>query len=115
MEKIISFNELPSAVSELFKEVLTIKQLLLENRISDSTNGDHWYNLEELCSYLPDKPSKNTVYGWVQRRRIPHKKKFKKLYFIKSEIDEWLKNGKKVIREELDGSIYLKKKGGYHV
>jgi len=56
---------------------------------------DRWLNLTELCEYLPDKPVKPTVYGWVHHRVIPCHRKGKKLYFLKSEIDTWLKAGRK--------------------
>lgn len=49
------------------------------------------FNIKELCEYLPTKPKKQTVYGWVSAKpaKIPFHKKGE-LYFIKSEIDAWL-------------------------
>jgi excisionase family DNA binding protein len=78
------------------------------------TETDRWFNLSELCNYHPDKPSKPTVYGWVNAGIIPVHKGGKKLRFLKSEIDEWLKQGrKKTISEtEIEPLNYLKKKGG---
>jgi len=52
---------------------------------------DKWMNLNELCNYLPDRSSKATVYGWVNQKNIPVHKGGKKLRFLKSEIDIWLK------------------------
>ena len=59
------------------------------------TETDRWLNLTELCTYHPDKPQKPTVYGWVNAKIIPVHKGGKKLRFLKSEIDTWLKKGKK--------------------
>ncbi len=56
---------------------------------------DRWFDLNELCSYHPDKTSPATVYGWVQTGLIPCHKGQKKLRFLKSEIDNWLKQGRK--------------------
>ena len=56
---------------------------------------ERWLNLADLCEYLPEKPVKDTVYGWVHKRLIPFNKKGKKLYFLKSEVDAWLKTGRK--------------------
>lgn len=56
---------------------------------------DRWYDLNELCQYHPDKPTKPTVYGWVNAGIIPVHKGGKKLRFLKSEIDTWLKQGRK--------------------
>ena len=33
--------------------------------------------------YLPDRPAKQTVYGWVFQKKIPYHKKGKKLQFLK--------------------------------
>lgn len=59
------------------------------------TEPSQWFDLNELRNYLPDKPSKMTVYGWVRNKSIPYHKGAKKLRFLKSEIDAWLRNGKK--------------------
>ncbi len=59
------------------------------------TEPERWFDLSELCEYLPDKPVKPTVYGWVHNRVIPCHRRGKKLYFLKSEIDVWLKSGRK--------------------
>lgn len=57
--------------------------------------ADLWMNIEDLCRYLPDRPTKATVYGWVHAGILPVHKGGKKLRFLKSEIDVWLKQGKK--------------------
>ncbi len=76
------------------------------------TEADRWFDLNELCIYLPDKPSKPTVYGWVNACTIPVHKGGKKLRFLKSEIDNWLKQGKKKTHSEtaLEVDAYLLKK-----
>ena len=51
--------------------------------------------------YLPDKPSKQTVYGWVNQRLIPYHKTTKRLSFLKSEIDAWIANGRRKTAKEL--------------
>jgi excisionase family DNA binding protein len=78
------------------------------------TETDRWLDLNELCLYIPDKPSKPTVYGWVNARTIPVHKGGKKLRFLKSEIDNWLKQGRKKTMAEIasEPDTYLKKKGG---
>jgi len=45
--------------------------------------------IEELREYLPDKPTKSTVYRWTCENKIPYKKFGKKLFFDQSEIDTW--------------------------
>lgn len=76
-----------------------IETLLLDLKHSRNVQGqqpteaDRWFDLNELCIYHPDKPSKPTVYGWVSAGTIPVHKGGKKLRFLKSEIDNWLKQG----------------------
>ncbi len=81
------------------------------------TETDRWFDLNELCIYHPDKPSKPTVYGWVNAGTIPVHKGGKKLRFLKSEIDNWLKQGRKKTLAEtaIEAENYLKiKKGVSH-
>lgn len=52
---------------------------------------DVWLSIEELRDYLPGKPAITTLYGKVQRREIPFKRMGKRLVFLRSEIDHWLK------------------------
>jgi excisionase family DNA binding protein len=80
-----------------------------------SVETDRWLNLSDLCIYHPDKPSKPTVYGWVNAGSIPFHKGGKKLRFLKSEIDAWLKQGRKKTLAEIsnEASTFLKK-GGSH-
>ena len=78
------------------------------------TETNSWFDLAELCNYLPDKPAKPTVYGWVQSGLIPCHKGAKKLRFLKSEIDQWLRTGKQKTVVELasEASQYIKRKKG---
>jgi len=95
-----------------------IETLLLDLKHSPKDHTEqqpetnHWFDLPELCNYLPDKPAKPTVYGWVRTGLIPCHKGQKKLRFLKSEIDQWLKSGKqKTISEiEAEAHTYLSKK-----
>ncbi len=96
-----------------------IENILLDlkhtpNKPKGQTETDRWFDLNELCNYHPDKPSKPTVYGWVNARTIPVHKGGKKLRFLKSEIDNWLKQGKKKTFAETasEADNYIKNKGG---
>jgi len=71
----------------------SVKKVLAElKELKQEETPDKWMNLNELCNYLPDRPSKPTVYSWVNQKNIPVHKGGKKLRFLKSEIDIWLKN-----------------------
>jgi excisionase family DNA binding protein len=99
----------------------TLKKILSSKTVTDKpADPDSWMNLDELCQYHPDKPSKPTVYGWVHAGIIPFHKGGKKLRFLKSDIERWLLQGRKQTTAEVDAQLsaerdtYLltKKKGG---
>jgi excisionase family DNA binding protein len=113
----LTLETLPKAFTLLSNEVSEIKRLLLERSKEQPTETDRWFDLNQLCIYHPDKPSKPTVYGWVNAGIVPVHKGGKKLRFLKSEIDNWLRQGKKKIFAETasEADSYLKKKGGINV
>lgn len=105
---------LPKAFTFLTTEVSEIKRMLLEKSNEQPADPDRWFDLNELCNYLPDKPAKATVYRWVHLCAIPHYKGAKKLRFLKSEIDLWLKTGsrKTVFELSSEAAACLKKRDG---
>lgn len=114
LEKEISFYDMPKALAYLIGKVDQLETLLKASK-SEQPESDKWFNVQELCSYLPDKPARQTVYGWIGQRLIPYHKKGKKLQFLKSEIDAWLLGDKHKSVAELNeeaAAFILKKKGG---
>ena len=117
LSQALTLETLPKAFTYLTNEVSEIKRLLLEKSNDKPAETDCWYDLTQLCQYHPDKPSKPTVYGWVNAGTIPVHKGGKKLRFLKSEIDAWLKQGRKKTLAEIatETDAFLsshKKKGG---
>jgi len=99
----ITYNELPEVASEILDMVKYIKESLNEARNeSAKSDSDRWFNLDELISYLPDKPKKASVYTLVRNRILPHYKRQKVLFFLKSEIDSWLKTSRRKTKAEID-------------
>lgn len=86
----ITFNELPVAVAVLIDKITSLELMIEESLSGNKMDDAQWMNVDELCEYLPGKPAKQTVYGWVCSKFIPYHKKGKKLQFLKAEIDEWL-------------------------
>jgi excisionase family DNA binding protein len=95
-----TFDQLPAAVFLLLEKVSSF-ELQLKNFVGHQADPDTWFNIEQLCQYHPDKPAKPTVYAYVQNRTIPFHKKGKKLFFLKSEIDAWLKTGRRTTTTEI--------------
>jgi predicted DNA-binding transcriptional regulator AlpA len=81
---------------------------------SEHFKNDRWMDINELCQYHPDKPTKATVYGWVNARTIPVHKGGKKLRFLVSEIDEWLLSNRLQSQAEMvnEAGKYLVNKNG---
>jgi len=110
----LTLEQLPKAFIFLTNEVSEIKNLLLKKSNVLPAEPDRWFDLNELCEYHPDKPSKPTVYGWVHNSLIPCHKGGKKLRFLKSEIDSWIKKGRKKTFAEIatEAEQYCKTKKG---
>lgn len=86
----VSFDSLPQAINEVLQKLSR-----LEKAISEQANQpapDQWLTLDELVGYDPAKRAKQTFYGLVSRGEIPFHKSGKKLTFLKSEIDAWLRS-----------------------
>jgi len=96
----ISFNELPQAMAYLIQKVERLESMLSKPYL-EQPDSDKWFNVQELCEFLPDKPARQTVYGWIGQKLIPYHKKGKKLQFLKSEIDAWLLGDKRQSVAEL--------------
>ena len=108
----LKFEDLPEAIAFLTKEIREIKSLLLAGGYSHEVSPDQWMEINELTSYHPEHPKKSTIYSWVHQSIIPYHKKSKRLLFLKSEIDIWLKSGRIKTFSELEeqASVLLKPK-----
>ena len=92
MKTIRTLEEMPGALSYLIEEVEGLEKTTqsLLNRQEESCLP-HWMDVDELCDYIPSHPVKQTVYGWVSDKQIPHHKINKALVFLQSEIDDWMR------------------------
>ena len=87
----------PLRIIELETLILNQVRIALSeiNTPTPAPDPERWMNLQELCDYLPDHPKPQTVYSWVSNKVIPVNKGSKHLRFLKSEIDQWLKSGRR--------------------
>ena len=107
----ITFESMPAAISRIERELSRLRGEVLKLRQDDSP--DDLLDVNEAAKYL--NLAKQTLYIKVSKREIPHIKQGKKLRFLKSDLLEWLKQGRKATRTEIqaNGSDYLaQKKGG---
>lgn len=100
--KDLSFNDMPHAIEFLVDRILSMsEQIEVISEKIGQTIPDQWMTIDDLATYLPDKPSVQTVYTWVGQKLIPYNKVGKRLYFLKSDIDDWLKNGRRKTAAEI--------------
>lgn len=96
----ISFNELPELMGLALKKLEHIEKLVSES--VKTPEPDTWFTLDELVQYDPEKRAKQTFYGLVSRGAIPYHKRGKKLTFLKSEVDFWLRSASRVSVSDLE-------------
>jgi excisionase family DNA binding protein len=70
--------------------------ITLANKLS--ATEDPLLTIEELAEFI--SMTKGSIYGLVHKNAIPYHKKGK-LYFLKSEIIDWIKSGKRETKSSL--------------
>lgn len=90
----LTFEQLPKAVSQILQSLERIEHLLSPNEGSNFTTNNDGQILKvyEAAKFLDITSS--TIYKHTFRREIPHVKKGKRLYFVKSELVDWVKSGR---------------------
>ena len=101
-EQVLNFNDLPTALSLVINQLKEIdsKISLLSSQFQ-SNKENEWLTVTELCAYTPTHPVEHTIYCWTSSRESPHHKRGKRIMFVKSEIDEWLKDNKNKSRNDI--------------
>ena len=98
----------------------TIETLLLDIKHTPSPQPNtgqqkQWLDLNELIEYDPEKRTKATWYSKISKGQIPYHKKGKKVFFLRTEIDQWLKEGRCKTNSEIEAEaksyLYNNKKG----
>ena len=106
MDKIIvtTQGELESLINN------SVRLALSEHNEKPTEAKDAILSIEEAGDYL--HLAKQTLYGFTSKNEIPFFKKGKKLYFRKSDLQQWLLEGKqKTLREiRTDAIEYINKK-----
>jgi hypothetical protein len=116
-EKNITFEDMPKAMSWMMDKLNELDSKIDGlNNSPQTAPSEIWMNLKELREYLPSHPAEQTVYGWTSCHQIPFHKKGKRIMFLKSEIDDWLHDGKMKSQKELEHEAekYIKSKRKRH-
>jgi len=113
MEKqILTFDQLPNAVSCLIQKMEAIERLLTEKNPTQNQVQKELLSIKEAAKFL--NLSQATIYSKVSRRELPCMKQNNRLYFIQSELMNYLKAGRKETLAEIRELTLDKliKKGG---
>jgi len=89
----LTFEKIPEAITAIDRK---LDALLALQKNEEELDVDRLLTIGQFAEYLPEKPAKATIYGWVCARRVPFEKHGKSLYFRKSDIDQWLNNGRRI-------------------
>lgn len=103
----IQLNELEILIQNSVRKALTES---VKNQTGMQPEADQLLNMREAAAFLNLKPY--TIYGMVSRGEIPVNKKGKKLMFLRSELLDWVKSGRRKTSSEIEAEAtsYLKPK-----
>ena len=52
---------------------------------------DRWLSVDDIAAYLGVK--RDTIYKWINRKRMPAQKVGRLWKFRKEEVDDWIRSG----------------------
>ena len=89
----------------------SVRQVLSEQTPKANEPVNDILSVEQAGAFL--NLAKQTLYGFTSKNEIPFFKKGKKLYFRKSELEQWLTQGKQKTLKEIqkEAKDYINKKG----
>lgn len=90
------FNEIELRLNN----IENLLQYLLNNYPKNNSEpNDEFLTVKQTAELLD--LAVQTIYGLVNRREIPNIKKGRRLYFIKSDINNWLSQGRRKTQTEM--------------
>jgi len=102
MNTSLTFDQLPEAVTRLTDEVSKLKHLLIQKQAEPPTKeAERLLNIDEVAELL--HLTKPTVYTKHSRGELPGVcKRGKRLYFQRDVIINWIKEGRKKSKAEIE-------------
>ena len=93
-----TFEQLPHAISLLHERMSHLERLLTERHLQRET--EEIINVSQAAAFL--HLSVATLYTKVSCREVPFSKRGKRLYFRRSELEEWVRQGRKETVSEIE-------------
>lgn len=116
-----TFDMIPMLMANLLEDnkILSAKIDAINKKINMSLpankRGDDNERMDvtEAQKYIPGHPAVQTIYGWTSNGQIPYHKIGKRIYFVKSELDDWMSNGQHKSNDDLrkEAEEYVKRHG----
>src|ERR1700744_837601 len=103
----LTFEKLPEAVAMLLEKMERIERLLMEQPSGEESNER--MTVKQAATFLTLAVS--TLYNKVSQKEVPVTKKGKRLYFYKSELEAWIRSGRKNTPAETVRTGELSRKG----
>ena len=120
-DNVPTFDMIPMLMANLLEDnkILSAKIDALNKKINMSLpankQGDDNERMDvtEAQKYIPGHPAVQTIYGWTSNGQIPYHKIGKRIYFVKSELDEWLSHDQHKSDDDLrkEAEEYVKRHG----
>ncbi|MBK7110275.1 MAG: helix-turn-helix domain-containing protein [Bacteroidetes bacterium] len=92
------FEILETRLIDIENQLSEIKNLILKR--TEQQESEELLTVQQAADLL--NLAKQTIYGHVHRCEIPVSKKGKRLYFSKTELLDWVRQGKKRTLNEIE-------------
>ncbi len=101
MKENLTFNDLPYALSEILSKISRLEEKL--DAVPNPVYEDEVLNAQQAADLL--HLALPTLYNKIAKREIPHIKKHKRLVFHRSELIEYLNEGRRGTASEQEQAI----------
>jgi excisionase family DNA binding protein len=64
---------------------------------------ERWLSVDEIAAHLGVNP--DTIYKWIDRKKLPAHKLGRLWKFLASEVDAWIKAGKAAVESNSSASL----------
>jgi len=97
----LTFDELPSAVSHITKELGELRQLILQKYTQTSSpQQDRLLNTNDAAIFL--NLAVSTIYNLSSKGELPVMKRGKKLYFSTTDLTDYIRHGLRRSNDQIE-------------
>lgn len=97
----IAFEQTQLDVAEVKNDLKKLKALIEKAEALSQTDDPQ--TIDDVVKFTGY--TKPTIYNYCQKKSIPHIKKNGRLFFFKSEIIDWIKQGRQTCQTEIESDV----------